>query len=141
MEAPSKPQGIGGNGGKIENKLYLSETFVFQPSYDKIQAGREFSRNRPSSIPVVAGADYDKLAATNDFAAVYDNPMASPSAKEVMLIDFNDNAAEYTKINQKPEAAYEEPLQRRPQKEPSPYDNPKELMKTREYQQASNIGR
>ena len=60
---------------------------------------------------------------------------------DVMLIDFNDNSPEYAKLNQRPEAAYEQPLQHRAQQEPSPYDNPKDLIRTHEYQQPSNVGK
>ena len=81
------------------------------------------------------------MQGTDEFAAVYDNPMASPTTKDVMLIDFNDDSHEYQSVKGIAEASYQYPQQNRAQKHPSPYDNPQELKMKHENQQPSNIGR
>ena len=77
----------------------------------------------------------------DEFAAVYDNPMASPTTKDAMLIDFNDNSPVYHSVRGTAEASYDFPQHNRAQKQPSPYDNPRDLKMKHEYEQPTKIGR
>ena len=125
----------------IKDLPLTSNVLLFQSRYDRIRAGTKFTQKRPSNIPVVAGAEYDKIQQPGNFAAVYDNPMASPTTRDAMLIDFNDNSPEYQTVQEGRDPTYDNPKDLLAQIKSSPYDNPKDLMKKHDYQQPFNNGR
>eukprot|EP00112_Aurelia_sp_Birch-Aquarium-sp1_P004083 Seg1464.8 transcript_id=Seg1464.8/GoldUCD/mRNA.D3Y31 product="SHC-transforming protein 1" protein_id=Seg1464.8/GoldUCD/D3Y31 len=109
-------------------------------SYDKLQSYRS---NRPPNLPVVAGANYDEIPGQkDDFAAIYDNPMASPTTKEQMLMDFNENSPEYQSIPGTQESIYAVPRDTKAAtaKQESPYDNPVQMMQKAQQNKAQQQG-
>ncbi|XP_065059834.1 SHC-transforming protein 1-like isoform X1 [Rhopilema esculentum] len=109
--------------------------------YDQLHFDKK-GKGRPTSIPIVAGANYDQIqGSNNDFAAVYDNPMASPSTKDQMLVDFNDNSPEYQSIPNAAPSPYDNPKELMAAKPySSPYDNPKDLLRSKELLPSGNPG-
>ena len=89
---------------------------------------------------MIAGAEYDKIKLPGNFTAVYDNPMASPTSRDKVMIDFNDNSPEYQQIPATKEALYDCPKDLMASKPVTPYDNPKDLMKQAGYQEPTNPG-
>ena len=67
---------------------------------------------RPNELPFAVGAEYSEPNSQGDYAAIYDNPIASPTTRE-QLIDFNDNSANYLDLcsdQKKPEGIYDNPM-------------------------------
>eukprot|EP00794_Sanderia_malayensis_P009605 gene9605-10592_t len=59
-------------------------------NYDKLAKGHEYSTPRPDVLPLALGTDYSEITKQDDFMAIYDNPMASPTSLS-FLTDINDN--------------------------------------------------
>ncbi len=100
-------------------------TLSFQGHYDRLAKGHEYTNPRPDVLPLVAGTDYSEINNRDDFTAIYDNPMASPTTREQLLIDINDNSPQYQVPKNdfpRPELAYDNPLdlmqQRKPEQAP-----------------------
>ncbi len=100
---------------------------TFQSNYGKLSKAHDYASPRPDVLPFVSGGNYSEIGSKGDYAAVYDNPMASPTTRGQLLIDFDVSPPEYQvpRNGQKGEDAPEYLVPRNGQKrEDAVYDNP-----------------